>query len=228
MRRFFREARATEAGAIELDARPVRTPGHAPLVVPTPALAGAIAAEWNAQGETIDPRGMPLTGLANAAIDRIAPDTEGFARGLALYGESDLLCYRAEAPARLVERQAAEWDPILAWARRRYDIDFALVDGIMHRAQPQASVARLAHAVHALSAFELAGLSPLVTVSGSLVLALALAEQAIDRDTGWSAAVLDELWQAELWGEDAEAAAALAGRQRDFEAGCSFLDLLRA
>ena len=226
MRRFYKAASVGEDGAILLDGRPVRTPAQAPLRLPTPALAEAVAAEWNAQGERVDPRAMPLTGLANAAIDRIGPDREAFARGLAAYGESDLLCYRAESPPRLVERQAALWDPILAWARRRYDVDFEVTGGIVHRRQSTATVERLAHAVHARSAFALAALSPLVTVSGSLVIALALAEGAIDLDTAWAAATLDEHWQAEQWGEDAEAAAALAARRRDFDAAYRFLTLL--
>ena len=185
-----------------------------------------MAAEWSAQGDRVDPHTMPLTGLANAAIDRIAPDPDAFARGLAAYGESDLLCYRAEAPPRLVERQAQHWDPILAWARRRYDVDFDVASGIVHRPQPQATVDRLRHATLARSPFELAALAPLVTISGSLLIALALAEGAIDLETAWSAGALDELWQAELWGEDAEAARALAARRSDFEAAHRFLTLL--
>jgi chaperone required for assembly of F1-ATPase len=225
VKRFYKAASVAEDGAVLLDGRPVRTPAQAPLRLPTPALAEAVAAEWNVQGERIDPRAMPLTGLANAAIDRVGADKESFARGLAAYGESDLLCYRAESPPRLVERQAAFWDPILAWARRRYDVDFEVTAGIVHRPQSAATVERLAHAVHACSAFELAALSPLVTISGSLLVALALAEGAIDLDTAWAAASLDELWQAEQWGEDAEAAAALSARRRDFEAAHWFLTL---
>lgn len=226
VKRFYRAARAAEDGAILLDDRPVRTPAQAPLRLPTPALAEAVVAEWNAQGDRVDPRAMPLTGLANAAIDRVDADKEAFARGLAAYGESDLLCYRAESPPRLVEHQSALWDPILAWARRRFDIDFEVTTGIVHRPQSPATVERLAHAVLARPAFELAGLSPLVTISGSLVVALALAEQAIDLESAWAAASLDEQWQAEQWGEDAEAAAALAARRRDFEAAHWFLTLL--
>ena len=228
MKRFYREARAAAGGAIELDGRPVRTPARRPLAVPRVPLAEAIAAEWNAQAKTIDPRAMPLTGLANATLDRVAPDPETFARGLAAYGESDLLCYRAEGPPRLVERQSERWDPLLAWARRRYDVDFEVTAGIVHRPQPRATVDRLAHAVHARSVFELAALSPLATISGSLVVALALAEQAIDLETAWSAAALDEQWQAEQWGQDEEAALALAARRREFEAAESFLRLLVA
>jgi chaperone required for assembly of F1-ATPase len=228
MKRFYREARAAAGGAVELDGRPVRTPARRPLAVPSGPLAEAIAAEWNAQSESIDPRAMPLTALANAAIDRIAPDPESFARGLAAYGESDLLCYRAEGPPRLVERQSQHWDPLLAWARRRYDVDFEVTRGILHRRQPKATVDRLAHAVQARPPFELAALSPLVTISGSLVVALALAEEAIDLETAWSAAALDEQWQAEHWGEDSEAARALAARRSEFEAAELFLRLLSA
>ena len=226
VKRFYKAAHATAEGAIALDGRPVRTPGRQALAVPSAALAEAIAAEWNGQSEQIDPRSMPLTGLANAAIDRIGADPNAFARSLAVYGESDLLCYRAEAPARLVERQAVAWDPLLAWARRRYDIDFEVTSGIVHRPQSSFTVERLASAVHACNPFELAGLSPLVTVSGSLVIALALAEGAVDPETGWAAASVDEQWQAEQWGEDEEAAKVLALRRRDFEAGHRFLRLL--
>ena len=226
VKRFYEEARATADGGIALDGKPVRTPSRELLAVPSRALAEAIADEWNAQGDRIDPRAMPLTGLANAAIDRIAPDKDAFALGLAAYGESDLLCYRAEAPQRLVDRQAETWDPILAWARRRYDVDFEVTSGIVHKSQPKATVDRLAHAVLARSAFELAGLSPLVTISGSLVIALAMAEGAIGFDAAWAAAALDEQWQAEHWGEDADAAAALGARQRDLEAAARFLSLL--
>ena len=226
MKRFYKAATVGEGNAILLDGRPVRTPGRAPLALPTASLADAIADEWNAQGETIDPRSMPLTGLANAAIDRIGPARDAFAEGLAAYGESDLLCYRAEGPAPLVARQAELWDPVLRWAQDRYDIAFAVTAGIVHRPQPPETVARLAAAVGARDPFELAGLSPLVTVSGSLVIALALAEGALALDAAWGAAALDELWQTEQWGEDAEAAKALAGRRADFAAAARFLSLL--
>jgi len=226
VKRFYREARAAADGGILLDGKPVLTPQRAPLVLPTRALAEAVAAEWNAQGDKVDPRAMRLTGLANAAIDRIAPDKDVFARGVAAYGESDLLCYRAEGPPGLVERQAEHWDPILAWARRRYDVDFEVTSGIVHRPQSPATVERLTHAMLARSVFELAALAPLVTISGSLVVALALAERAIELDAAWVAAALDDLWQAEKWGEDREAAAALEARRIEFGAAFSFLRLL--
>ena len=226
VRRFYKQATVGEQGNILLDGRPVKTPGRADLAPPTAALAEAIVAEWNAQSEKIDPRAMPLTGLANAAIDRIAPDTDAFARGLAIFGESDLLCYRAQGPAPLVARQAALWDPPLAWARRRYDVEFTVASGVIHRPQPEATVTRLTHEVLARDAFALAGLSPLVTISGSLVTALALAEGGVDFDSAWAAASLDEQWQIDTWGEDAEAVAALAARHADFQAGWRFLSLL--
>jgi chaperone required for assembly of F1-ATPase len=226
MRRFYRLAEAGAGRDILLDGRPVRTPGRVPLAVPTQALAEAIADEWNAQGDRIDPRAMPLTGLANAAIDRVAPDPQAFADGLSAYGESDLLCYRAEGPDKLAARQSESWDPILAWAQQRYDLVFELAMGVIHMPQPPDTIARLRAAVAARDPFQLAGLSPLVTISGSLIVALALAEGAISLDTAWAAASLDEQWQAEQWGEDAEATAALANRRRDFAAAARFLALL--
>ena len=226
VKRFYRSASVGEGGRILLDGRPVRTPGRRDLAVPGAALAEAIADEWNAQEDLIDPRAMPLTGLANAAIDRIAPDPAAFARGLAAYGESDLLYYRAEGPAALAARQTALWDPILVWAQQRYDAVFELATGVIHMKQPEESVARLSQAVAGRDPFQLAGLSPLVTISGSLLIALALAEGELGLDQAWAAASLDEQWQAEQWGEDAEAAAALAARRRDFAAAARFLALL--
>lgn len=229
MRRFWKEALAVPnhgGWAIELDGRPTRTPGKAPLIAPTEALADAIATEWDEAGEAVDPRAMPLTGLANAAIDHAKPDADAFAAGLAKYGETDLLCYRAEAPPALAERQSAEWDPLLAWARRRYDVDFRVTAGITHVAQPEATVARLGRAVAALDAFRLAALSPLVTIGGSLVTALAVAEETVTTEEAWRAISLDERWQLEQWGSDTEAEAALENKRRDFFAAARFLKLL--
>ncbi|UIJ46827.1 ATPase [Sphingomonas cannabina] len=229
MKRFWKEVAVVREGdgfGIALDDRPVRTPGRTPLAVPSEALAEAIAEEWRSVGETIDPRAMPLTGLANAAIDRIAPDPDAFAAGLARYGESDLLCYRAESPEPLVERQGAAWDPLLDWARGRYDVHFETTAGVIHRPQPEATLARLREAVTHLGPFELAGLSPLVTVTGSLVAALALLEGAADADTVWQASRIDDDWQAEQWGEDELARQAAEARRADFDAGAQFLRLL--
>jgi chaperone required for assembly of F1-ATPase len=229
MKRFWKDVAVEPEGdgwTIKLDGRPVRTPARAALAVPTKPLADAIAAEWRGVESEIDPRSMPLTGLANAAIDRIAPDRHAFAEGLARYAEADLACYRAEGPRALTERQAQEWDKLLGWARRRYDVDFATTSGLMHVAQPAATVERLAHAVEALDSFRLAGLSPLVTIGGSLVAALAVLEKQVSPEDAWDAVSIDERWQIEQWGADAEAQAALEHRRRDFLAAARFLDLL--
>ncbi|WP_267395037.1 MULTISPECIES: ATP12 family protein [unclassified Sphingomonas] len=226
MKRFWTDVGIDEARVVTLNGRPVRTPGRVPLALPTAALAEAVAAEWRAVPETIDPRRMPLTGLANAAIDRIGPDPASFAAGLARYGESDLLCYRADGPDDLVARQAATWDPPLAWARARYDVHLELATGIIHRAQPAATIRRLGDAVAALDAFTLAGLSPLVTISGSLILGLALVERAMEPADIWAAANLDEDWQAERWGHDPLAADAREARRRDFDGAVRFLEAL--
>jgi len=229
MKRFYKQAIVSpESGgvAILLDGRPVRTPGRNPLRVPTEELAEAIAGEWNRQGDEIDPRSMPLTGLANAAIDRVAPDPAAFGRTLAEYGESDLLCYRAEGPQPLVERQGRVWDPLLGWARTRFGIEFETTTGVMHRRQPAQTIEQLGRAVAARGAFQLAGLAPLVTIAGSLVIALALAEGAIALEAAWDAALLDEAWQAEQWGADPLAAASLENRRREFEGAYLFLTLL--
>jgi len=229
VKRFWKDVTVEPEGeswGIQLDRRPVRTPARAPLLVPTKGLADAIAGEWRSAGETIDPRAMPLTGLANAAIDRVAPDRQAFAEGLARYAEADLACYRAEGPRPLVSRQEQEWDELLGWARRRYDVDFATTSGLMHVAQPPATVAQLAQAVSVLGPFQLAGLSPLVTIGGSLIAALAVFEKAIAPAEAWEAVSIDERWQLEQWGADAEAEAALENRRRDFFAAARFLELL--
>lgn len=226
MKRFWREVAIDAEHVVRLDDRPVRTPGRTPLALPSAALAGAVADEWRAVGDTIDPRTMPLTGLANAAIDRVAPDVVGFARGIAAYADSDLFYYRADQPPELAERQAAAWDPLLDWARERYDVHFEPVAGIVHHAQPAATVQRLSDAVAARNAFALVPLSPLVTITGTLVGTLALAEGAIDADTLWDAAHVDEDWQAEHWGEDSLAAQARAHRRGEYDAAARFLSLL--
>ena len=227
MKRFYKQASVTPDLGIALDGRPVRTPGRLPLILPNLVLAEAIAEEWRTQGDEILPQAMPLTGLANAAIERIAPDTSGFAAGLAAYGESELLCYRAGGPAPLVMRQVEVWDPIIACARARYDIGFVLVEGIMHRPQPPETLARLSEALAARNTFELAALSPIVTISGSLVIALAVLEGELDPDAAFDAGHLDELWQAEQWGEDDFARDQRDARRADFLAACGFLRLLR-
>src|SRR5437764_6914483 len=180
-----------EGWGIKLDGRPVKTPARQHLAVPTFNLAEAVADEWRTVGEKVDPRAMPLTGLANAAIDRVAPGRHAFAEGLSNYAEADLACYRAEGPHALAERQEAHWDKLLGWARRRYDVDFVTTSGLIHVAQPPATVERLSHAIASLDAFRLAGLSPLVTIGGSVVAALAVVEKAITAENAWDAVSID-------------------------------------
>lgn len=229
MKRFWNEVTVEPEGEgwdIRLDGRAVKTPARAPLILATEALASAIADEWRRVGETIDPRAMPLTGLANAAIDRVAPEQEAFAERLARYAEADLACYRAEAPSGLAQLQVKEWDKLLDWARLRFDVHFRTTTKLGHVTQPKATIERLSHAVKALDAFHLAGLSPLVTVGGSLVAALAVLEKAITPEQAWQAVSVDERHQLQQWGADREAEAALESRRRDFFAASRFLDLL--
>ena len=229
MKRFWTAAEVVEADSgfgVTLDGRTVKTPARADLIVPTRPLAEAVRAEWDECGEEIDPRAMPLTGLSNAAIDQVAPDRDSFAASLARYAEGDLTCYRADGPETLIARQAESWDALLAWARRRYDVDFTCVSGVMHAPQPAETVRKLGHAVVALDDFRLAGLSPLVTIGGSLVTGLAVLEEMMPAADAWEAVSLDERWQLEQWGDDTEARAALDARRRDFLAAAHFLELL--
>jgi chaperone required for assembly of F1-ATPase len=226
VKRFYKDVTIVD-GAILLDGRPVRTPARAVLVVSRAPLAEGVAEEWRAQGDKIDPRSMPLTGLTNAAIDRVAPDPAFFVKTLAGYAETDLLCYRAAEPPDLVEHQAEAWDPLLAWATRRYDVHFTIAAGIVHVAQPPATIVRLGEALAALDPFALAAMSPLVTISGSLVASLALLENEISAEDAFAVTHLDELWQAEKWGEDYFATQARDARRADFLAAARFAALAR-
>lgn len=226
-RRFWTEAAAVEAPGgwgVRLDARTLRTPGRAPLVLPTRALAEAVAAEWAAQGARVQPATMPLTRAANTAIDRVAPDPAPVVDEIARYGASDLLCYRAAAPAALARRQAEAWDPLLAWAAGALAAPLAVTEGVVFVAQPESSLAALRAQVAALSPFALTALSELVGLSGSLVIGLAV---AAGRDPAalWEAACLDERWQAEQWGADAEAEAASRSRREAFLAAARLMRL---
>ena len=229
MKRFWKVAMAVPVGqgwGVQLDAAPLLTPGRAVLAVPSESLGLAIAREWATTEETIKPRAMSLTGLANAAIDHIEPNRVAFAASLGNYALGDLACYRAEGPETLVAWQQESWDALLAWARRRYDVDFVTTTGIVHVDQPRVTVDRLAHAVTELDPFHLAGLSPLVTIGGSLMAALAVLASALTPEQAWHAVSIDERWQIEKWGADAEAEAAMANRRWDFLAAARFLKLL--
>jgi chaperone required for assembly of F1-ATPase len=218
-RRFWTTAEAARAEggfAVHLDGKPVRTPLKAPLVLPTEALALAIAEEWQAVAGKVDPKTMPLTRMANSAIDKVAPQFPAVAEMLAAYGGSDLLSYRAEGPPALVQRQAAAWDPLLDWAEATHGARLRTTQGIMPAPQPPESLARLARAVHALTPFQLAAFHDLVALSGSLVLALATAGRRLDAETAWTLSRIDEDWQISQWGADEEAAEHAALKRADF------------
>ncbi len=226
MKRFYTDV-ITREGAdgweILLDDRPVRTPGRVPLAVPNAALAELIAREWRNQGEEIDPRTMRFTGMANAAIDRIAPEPRAYIDDIARYGESDLLCYRALEPEPLVQRQITQWNPLLDWAERRYDVEFVVTQGVAPVTQPEQTRERLHAAVAAYPPFALAPLAILTSLGGSLVAALAIAEQHRTAADLWPVVTLDELWQEEMWGADADAQKARAFHQQEWDDAAAFL-----
>ncbi|WP_118133764.1 ATP12 family chaperone protein [Oceanicella sp. SM1341] len=230
-KRFWKAAGVAEAEgghAITLDGRPVRTPAKAALVLPTRALAEAVAAEWDAQGETVDPASMPLTRLSNTTLDRVGPAHDEVALMVAEYGGTDLLCYRAESPEALAARQAAAWDPLLDWAEATYGARLAPVAGVMHVAQPPEALARLAAAVAGHPPFRLTALADLVSLSGSLVIGLAVAEGHLSAEAAWPLSRIDEDWQSEQWGSDDEAEAQAALKRADFLRAEHMLALLAA
>lgn len=202
--------------SVELDGRSVKTPAKAPLVVPTHTLAQAIANEWDAQVEIIDPAMMPVTRTANSAIDKVAVQFKDVAEMLAAYGDSDLLCYRATSPAELVQRQADQWDPVLDWAKQALSAHLVPVAGVMHQPQSASALVPLKDRVHRLTNFELAAFHDLVAISGSLVLALAVVDEYLPVEHAWKIARLDEAWQEEQWGSDEEASALSENKRADF------------
>ncbi|MFD3190967.1 ATP12 family chaperone protein [Sedimentitalea sp. HM32M-2] len=207
-KRFWKTARVAdgpEGFSVELDGRPVRTPGKAPLALPTRAMAEAMAAEWQAQDEVINPLSMPVTRSANSAIDKVRPQHAEVADMLADYGDSDLLCYRAEAPAALIQRQSAQWDPALDWAAETLGVRLQARCGVMHRPQDCGDLSELRRRVHAMTDFQLAGFHDLVSLSGSLVLGFAAALDWRGAQEIWTLSRLDELWQQEQWGADEDA-----------------------
>lgn len=231
MRRFWTEVTVEQSAyglAVRLDGKPVKTPLRAELMVPTRGLADAVISEWEAVETKIDPASMPMTGFANAAIDRIGPERDVFVTAISAYGETDLFCYRAEAGEPLAARQAEVWEPWLDWARKRYDVGFNVVEGIMPQPQPPETVARLQAAVASRGTFELSAMAKLAHLSGSLVATLALAERAGTAAELWSASCLDEIWQEELWGEDYFATKNRNDREREFMQAARFLELLKA
>ncbi|OLP55373.1 ATPase [Rhizobium rhizosphaerae] len=229
-KRFYKEVTVaeTEDGfAIRLDGASVRTPAKKMLVVPSAALAEIIADEWRAQAEVIDPARMPVTRLVNSALDGVANDPEVTFNDILSFAGTDMLCYRADGPERLVERQQAQWDPILAWAAETLGARFILAEGVMHQTQPDAAIAAFGRALSAFKApLPLASLHVMTALTGSALLPLAFALQRISAEEAWALAHLDEDWQIELWGADEEAEHRRAHRWQAMAAAARTFDAL--
>lgn len=231
MTRFWQKATAvpgTEGFAVELDGKPVRLPGGARLLVDSEALAQAVAAEWSLAGEEFSLEEMRLTRLAGTAQERIAPNAEAVAVALARYAESDLLCYHASTPAELARRQRLAWQPWIDWAERRFGARLIITTGVRHVVQDTTSLAVLAAAVAACDAPTLAGLGVLVPALGSLVLGLAVVDEAVSPGQAFQVSILDEIFQADLWGDDPEAMARRAEIDIDIATAARFVQLARA
>lgn len=232
MKRFYKDVSVSPVGdafAISLDGRPMKTPQRNPLAVPMPGLAEAIAAEWAAQGEEIIPASMPLTALAQGALDQVDNERERIVSRIAAFADSDMLYYRADQGQQaLIDHQAEHWDPLLDWARQRYDVGFNLIHGIRYEAQPEETIARLGKVVEAQDGFTIAAMLSLVGLSGSLIATLGLVEKTHDTDTLWPLVNLEELWQEQQWGRDDVAVAMRNLKQAEFEAAARFLNLSRS
>lgn len=229
MKRFWREVAVEPAGdgwRVALDGRAVRTPQGRPQVVPSRALAEALAAEWRAQGEAVDAAAFVFRDLADYAIDVVAPDRAEAIRRLLAFAEGDTLCYRAEPDEPLAARQRAVWEPLLKACETRHEIRFERTAGVLHRAQPSATIAALEGRLGDLSPFVLAALQTLTSLAASLVVGLAALEPQADAEALYAAANLEEDWQAELWGWDSEAEARRAKKFAEFASAARFAALL--
>jgi chaperone required for assembly of F1-ATPase len=230
VKRFYKavSVAAIEGGfGIRLDERPLRTPGKRPLILPTPALADAVAEEWVAQSDLIRPGAMPLMKLVSTAFDLVADKGAEVADEAASYAGTDLLCYRADGPASLVERQARSWQPLIAWAALRFDAPLRATVGIVPIPQPETSLKALRAVVRGFEPLTLTAVADLTAVCGSLILALAVWDGEIDAEAAFAAAALDDSFQIERWGEDCEATDRRARQRRDIEAAARLLRLLK-
>ena len=230
MKRFYAHAsvRATADGhAVELDGKPLRTPAKAPLVVPSAALAQAIAEEWGAQGEEVKPAELPLTRLAGTAIDLVTPRRAEVVAEVARYAGTDLVCYRAGHPPELATRQHVAWQPLIDWATLRYDAPLDVTAGVVPIAQATGTLRAFTAAVDAYSPLELAALHLATAACGSLIVALALLEGRLDAEEAFAASQLDETFEIELWGEDAEQMQRRAALMDDIALAARLVRLLR-
>ena len=228
---FWSEVRVSEEGggyAVLLDGRVICTPAKAQFIVPTKPLADAIAREWRRQDTHIDPISMPFTRMANAAIDKLSVQHKEVCEMLASYGDSDLLCYRADSPKELVDRQSAAWDPLLEWCAKNLGARLQPRVGVMPRPQSEADLSRLSALVHELNSYELSGFHDLVVISGSLVIGFAVLRGHIEAETAFKTSRIDESFQQELWGVDDEAAAQEAVKKAEFLTAEAFLMMVRS
>jgi chaperone required for assembly of F1-ATPase len=231
LKRFYSEVAIKDEGGgvgVLLDGRPVRTPGKAPFVVPSKALAEAIGDEWRGQGARIDPATMPLTRLANSVIDGVKGNEGAVVDDILKYAGSDLLCYRAEGPKGLVALQSKHWDPIVAWAKQDLGVPMRLAEGVMHVAQAPSSLDAIGQRLAQFDPWGLAALHVMTGLSGSALLALATALGRLSPEEAWEAAHVDEDWQINQWGEDEEAKQRRENRWRDFAAAARMLKLIRS
>jgi chaperone required for assembly of F1-ATPase len=227
MKRFYEDVSVTEC-SVTLDGKPLKTPRGAEFALPTAALAEAIAEEWRAQGEEILPAEMPLTKLANTAIDGVAERREEVVVEIVAFARHDHLCYRTDKPAELVARQNAAWDPLLDWAAERYGAPLHTAHGITSIAQPEPSLAALKAAVEAEGSFALAALHVVASILGSVVLALAVVDKRLTPGEAFAASQVDERYQAEKWGLDSEAEARAKHLAKELDAAARFMDLARS
>lgn len=230
MKRFYKAAGVGEAEGgfrVELDGRPVRSPAKAPLIFPSRPLAQGVADEWAAQEERIDAHAMPLMQLSSTAVDLIPAKRHEIVPAVGAYAGTDLLCYRAEHPQLLVERQARHWQPLLDWAALTYDAPLRVCAGLMPKPQPDEALAALRRVVEATDDWYLAALQTATGVCGSIVVALALLEGRIGPEEAFEVSQLDETYQIEQWGEDAEATKRRANVRAEILACRRFVDLLR-
>ena len=227
-KRFYQHAGVGQGTPhpILLEGRPVKTPAGSPLAAPCAPLAQAIAAEWEAQGEHIDPATMPLTRLANTIIDGVVPQPEPVADEVAKYLGSDLVCYRADTPEGLVQNQAQHWDPVLSWARTALGARFVLSEGVMFVAQPESAVAATRRAIPS-DPWRLGAVNVIATLTGSALIALAVAHGALGVGAAWNAANVDEDWNMDFWGRDELALQRRATRFADMKAAAKVLELVR-
>jgi chaperone required for assembly of F1-ATPase len=230
-KRFYKEVTTKPEGegvSVRLDGKPVRTPAKVPLVLPNAALAEAVAVEWRAQGERIDPETMPLTKLANSTIDGVRGRKDAVLGDILRYAGSDLVCYRAEGPPGLTVAQAKHWNPVLDFAKDRLAAPLRLGQGVVPVEQPPASLDAIKGRLQTFDAWGLGALYGLTGLAGSALLALAVALKRLSPEQAWEAAHVDEDWQIKQWGQDEEARIRRANRWRDFAAAAHMLELLKA